>query len=191
MPKTPKVKTAKPTPTPKKADASPKAPMVKPKVPRKSPVIKSSNHNLPTITGDDEEDIEALKALRHRKDNDNCVDIVFNGAFKRQNNFGGFEFTISNDEVERIGQVIEALDWDPSEGKSCVADDSFTGHGFIKGKLSKEYKDSFGVSGEDIAIPRKGDLVRVEGKLMVSSIKGVEYCYLQINNMIHILEDAE
>jgi len=187
MPKTVKVKTPKPTPAPKKTEVTSKAPVVKPKVPRKSPVIKSNNHDLP-IAGV-EVDVESLKALRHRKDNENCVDVTFNGAFKRQNNFGGFEFTISNDDVNRIGELIEALDWDPAEGKSCVADDSFTGHGFIKGKLSKEYKAAY--DSENIAIPNKGDLVHIEGKLMVSSIKGVEYCYLQINNIEKIEEDAE
>ena len=195
MPKTVKVKTPKPTPAPKKTEVTSKAPVVKPKVPRKSPVIKSNNNHLRPLAVEDEETLEELKTLRHRKDNENCVDVTFNGIFKRQNNFGGFEFTISNEEVERIGTLTESLDWDPSTGGSCVQHDDFTGHGFIKGKLSKDYKDSFIDSGTEIAIPNKGDMVHIEGKLIVTTMKDKggnpkEYCYLQINDMLRFTEDG-
>lgn len=184
MPKTTKTPTPRPSPVAKEAtSAKPKATAK----PRKSPVVVSSNHELPTTTVS-ASTLEELQSLKARKPNELSEQVAFNALFNRQNKFGGWEFTISDGENDALQEVIhDSLGFEGGENtNTCITLNEYNGHYQIRGKLSQAYKAS-AEDGKDIPVPVDGSIVSVTGRLEVSKIKGKTTCYLQIDNIEEVV----
>ncbi len=164
----------------------------KPKVvkERKPTVITSTNHKLPTVTASaDMETLMALKQIAGGKG----TDIDFNGHFRRQNKFGGFEFSITQDVynamVDDATEMGFVMGKDPLTTNYCIAMDDYTGHYRVRARLSKSYIKQHG--GEDkVPIPEDDTLVHVEGRLCCGKVMGKDTLFFQISNMSKIAEEG-
>lgn len=160
----------------------------KPKVvkERKPTVITSTNHKLPTVEATaDLETLMQLKKIAGGKG----TDVDFNGYFRRQNKFGGFEFSITQDVYNALVDDAAGLEFPMGQENAnyCIGLDSYTGHYSLKARLSKAYIKQHG--GEDkVPVPEDETLVHVEGRLCCGKVMGKDSLFFQISNMSKITD---
>lgn len=164
----------------------------KPKVvkERKQTVITSTNHKLPTVEATaDLETLQELKKIAGGKG----TDVDFNGYFRRQNKFGGFEFSITQDVynamVDDATEMGVVMGKDPKEASYCIGLDDYTGHYSVKARLSKDYIQQHG-GADKVPVPEDQTLVHVEGRLCCGKVMGKDALFFQISNLSKIAEEG-